>query len=150
MPEHHLQTEWIYGGATLWRRKVIEQFQYASGTSAMVSSKMSISAIAFRESLSLGGSGCAGLALATPGPGVEACHSWHSTGRQQDLFYPQDGQLLTLALSWALFWAMYTEHQSIPLAPGGSGLRRFWGNLKGLRVDSRAGQTGTGPTEYWK
>lgn len=149
VPEQHLQTEWLYGGATLWRREVIEQFQYDEwyighgfledvDFSYRVSRKFELWVVADAR------------VWHWPHPVLTSKHV--TLGIQQVVnriyFTRKMGNFSSIALSWALFGQCILNISQSLWHREGSGLRRFWGNLKGLLVIA---QGKLGPVDgIWK
>lgn len=149
IPERHLQTEWLYGGATLWRWEVVQEFKYDEwyiGHGFLEDLDFSYR-VSRKHDLWV----------------VSDARVWHwphpvlkskniTLGMQQVInrvyFTRKMGDFSALALCWALLGqCVLNISQSIWHREGG-GIRRFWGNLKGLLV---VAQGKLGPVDgIWK
>jgi GT2 family glycosyltransferase len=135
VPSEDMDTDWLYGGATLWRRKVVEQHRYDEwyighgfledvDYSYRVSQNHNLWVVA--------------AARAWHWPRPVMASKQFTLGVQQVVnriyFTRKMGTFSAIALSWALLGqCLFNIAQSVHQRES-SGLRRFFGNLKGLAL----------------
>jgi len=137
-----IETDWLYGGATMWRREVIAEFSYDEwylghgygedvDFSYRVSRQFRLYVLAeakvwhFTRPIRLA--------------------SQHTLGRQQVVnrfyFIRKAGTFSEPAIAWAMFGQLIVNLAASLVRLDSAGLRRFMGNLSGLYAVIR-GQTG--------
>lgn len=138
VPETNLNTEWLYGGATLWRREVIDKYKYDEwyighgfledvDYSYRVSRSHKLWVVSDAK------------VWHWPRPILKSRH--FTLGVQQVVnriyFTRKVGGFSPLALSWAMFGQCVLNLAQSLAQRDGTGIRRFLGNLKGLSVVAR-------------
>lgn len=132
-PEQDIRTDWLYGGATLWRRDVIERYRYDEWYIGH----------GYLEDLDFSYRVSRDHRLWV----VAAARVWHwhrpvmlsrqyGLGVQQVVnrfyFYRKIGSFSSLSLGWALLGQCLLNIALSVVQRDSAGLRRFAGNLKGM------------------
>ena len=137
------RTEWLYGGATLWRREVIERYSYDEwyiGHGFLEDLDYSYRVSQSFELWLVADARC----WHWPKPVLKRQNT--RLGRQQVVnrlyFVRKLGTFSRLALCWALFGQCVRNVLESLHGRNTAGLYRFWGNLQGL-TDVARGKSGS-------